>query len=104
MVPDDADAAQALRKGIAAVYADCGMRPNVIVMSRGRLAALEACRRREEATRVLLETATGLHRYLLRRSLGERRLRILWPKMDRRAQDLRMRRLDWKHRHDPEWL
>jgi hypothetical protein len=87
----------------AELVRETGMRPHIIITSPRILAAYERSLEQTAAIELLLQTATGLHRYFLRRSLGERRLRILAPRLDRLAQRARWRRVEWKHRHDPEW-
>lgn len=99
----DEDFAGALRRGVDDVYANSGMQPQVMIVSPRTYAIYKWTKERDEAIAFLLERATGLSRYFLRRMRGERRLRILAPRLDWRVQRARFRYVDWKHRNDPEW-
>lgn len=85
------------------MYANSGMQPQVMVMSRSTHAAYKRALERDAAIAFLLKRATGPSRYFLRRMRGESRLRILAPRLYRLRQRVRWRYVEWKHRHDAEW-
>jgi len=83
-----------------------GLRPTTIFMNSRTSEMYEWCLRRDEILRVLLEMTTWrspVRRYVLRRLMGQSRLAILAPRIERAKFRAHMRWKDWKHRNDPYW-
>lgn len=103
----DADPIGDLRRWATHIAEQSGIQPTKMFMSSTQKAAYEGMVLRMQVLTDELEYTPRwnfISRYIIRRMLGQPRLRIIWPKAYQLRERMRWRWAGWRHRKDPDWL